>query len=629
MLIKKELLQLDSNTEVQFKELERSGKIFNANLRKKNGDLHARFFSDGKNYIFYCCASNEWTQRNQFAYGVKSLSADKAMIRKTKEFLFPCSSGECNWNLRYIDTIEECIAEFTYKIHRDKHYQSYLNKKALQEQHFAMFSGLPDDFEDWCCHRLFDDSQYLFFGKKDRNGVRLVTCSSCGASYKVTNGSIQHKASGVCEKCGHSAIYIAERYTGSRKDKRKACICSRKNDTYLFETREVYRSYDGATAKYIAVPIERTLYWPNVTKRKIYKYSYKNIMYYGYDWYRAIDERPTIKAMVYDRNLKGVLPGQFKTEVESALSVYQSDICVPRLVLNLELIPQTEYLLKMGMLQLAAEADRLLFGDGKGFSGAMGVNNAYREMYRQLDITAEEHGFVKNYEGLIKAESIRKMREHRINGRSDCVSLQKRYGVSIEKALRHIEKMKSPKNSADYLLMIWVDYLGMADELKFDLTNASVLYPSDLKAAHDRLVTMINERRMSEKKAQYEQEAKVFAERSGFFFDMAQKCQTKDYVMRIARTRYDLAKEGTELHHCVGSDMYWQRHVKGESLICFIRKRGQEDIPYFTCEITLNSFNGYYISQLYGMKDCKPNAEIRAFAEKFLRMIKPMSRKIV
>ncbi len=32
------------------------------------------------------------------------------------------------------------------------------------------------------------------------------------------------------------------------------------------------------------------------------------------------------------------------------------------------------------------------------------------EMYRQLDITAEEHGFVKNYEGLIKAESIRKMR---------------------------------------------------------------------------------------------------------------------------------------------------------------------------------------------------------------------------
>ncbi len=629
MLIKKELLQLDGDIEVQFGNLKRSGKVFNANLRKKNGELYARFFSDGKNYIFYRCDSNEWTQRNQFIDSVQSLPEDKVMIRETKEFLFPCNDEDRNWNLRYVDTIEECITEFTSNVHRNKHYQDYLNKKALQERHLAMFPELPNDFEEWCCHRLFDNIQYLFFGKKNKKGVRCVTCSSCGASYEVSDANIQYKALGVCEKCGHSAIYIAERYTGSREDKQKACICSRKGDTYLFDTREVYRTYTGTKAKYISVPVERVLYWPKAEKRKIYKYGYKNIMYCGYDWYRAVDERPTIKAMVYDRNLTNVLPGRFAMEIENALSGYQSDICVPRLVLNLEVIPQTEYLLKMGMLQLAAEADRLPFGDGKGFADAMGVNNAYREMYKQLDITVEEHGFVKNYDGLIKAESICKMREYRINGRADCVSLRNRYGISIEKALRHIERLKSSKNSADYLLMIWNDYLGMAEELKFDLTNMSVLYPNDLKAAHDRLVTMINEQKMVAKKAQYEQEAKAFAERSGFFFDMAQKCQTKDYVMRIARTRYDLTKEGTELHHCVGSDMYWQRHAKGESLICFIRKRGQEDIPYFTCEITLNSFNGYRISQLYGMKDCKPNAEIRAFAEKFLRMIEPMNQKIV
>ncbi len=49
MLIKKELLQLDSNTEVQFKELERSGEKYSMLIcGRKNGDLHARFSPTGR-----------------------------------------------------------------------------------------------------------------------------------------------------------------------------------------------------------------------------------------------------------------------------------------------------------------------------------------------------------------------------------------------------------------------------------------------------------------------------------------------------------------------------------------------------------------------------------------------------
>lgn len=628
MLIKRELLQLSSDIAIRFASLERSGKIFNVNLRKKSGKLYARFFTDGKNYIFYKIDNKEWTRRNQLVYGLQDLPKDKTQLTEIKKFMFP-AIDERDWNWRHIDTVEECITEFTSQIHRNKHYRDYLNKKALQEQHFAMFPDLPADFEDWCCHNLFDDKQYLFFEKKSKKGIRRIMCSSCGASYETADANIRHKASGVCEKCGHLAMYVAKHYAGSRKDKRKACICSQQGDAYLFETREVYQTYTGIRAKYIAVPIERILYWPKAEKRKIYKYSYKNIMHYGLDWYRAINELPTIKGMVYDRDLLDILPGRFGAELEKVLKEYRVDICVPRLVINLELIPQTEYLFKMGMMQLAAEADRLQFGDGNNFSGAMGVNSVYRELYKQLDITTEEHYFIKKYEGLIKPENMLKLRAYRVTETKYLARLKNKYGIGVEKALRYMEKIWAEKSSMNFCLMTWSDYLGMADELKFDMKNVSVLFPNGLKDAHDRLVAMINEQKLAEKSAKYEREAKEFAEHSGFFLEMAKKCQTKEYVMRIAQTRYDLTKEGTELHHCVGSDMYWQRHIKGESLICFIRKRGQEDVPYFTCEIALNNFNGYHISQLYGKKDCKPNAEIRAFAEKFLRMIKPIKQKII
>ncbi len=431
-------------------------------------------------------------------------------------------------------------------------------------------------------------------------------------------------------ECGHNALYIAERYIRSREDKRDACVCSKNGNVYLFETFKVYRTYDERQRpKYIPEPIELVLYWPDKKKGKLYKYSYTNIMYYGYDWHRSIDKLPHLNAMVYDRNLRDVLPGRHGKQLATVLENYPFRLCVPRLVLNLELIPQTEYLLKMQMIQLAANADSLTFQPAeKGFAASMGVDNVYRDIYKKMDITPEEHFFIKNYGAFIKGEILQQMRLLGVAGNYTLLGLKRNYDISVEKALRYVCKLGG-KRHVKYYFDRWYDYLGLAKALDFDLNNDTILYPKDPLQEHDRLVELQRRIREETMKEQREKEAALLAEKTDFYVDMARKCQTEKYMIKIARTHNDLIREGIELHHCVGGEHYWNKHWQGKSLICFIRKRGEENTPYFTCEIGLEGTSGYYIAQLYGMKDCKPNKEIRAFAEKYLRMIKPAEKKVV
>lgn len=47
----------------------------------------------------------------------------------------------------------------------------------------------------------------------------------------------------------------------------------------------------------------------------------------------------------------------------------------------------------------------------------------------------------------------------------------------------------------------------------------------------------------------------------------------------------DLIHEGNFLHHCINkSDRYYERIVKGESYIFFVRKTDRMSVPYYTVE---------------------------------------------
>ena len=73
------------------------------------------------------------------------------------------------------------------------------------------------------------------------------------------------------------------------------------------------------------------------------------------------------------------------------------------------------------------------------------------------------------------------------------------------------------------------------------------------------------------------------------------------FIIRPAKDAAEIVAEGRYLHHCVGLDTYLSKHNKGQSIILFLRKASEKDIPFITIEI-----KGDKIIQWYGAYDKKP-----------------------
>lgn len=62
--------------------------------------------------------------------------------------------------------------------------------------------------------------------------------------------------------------------------------------------------------------------------------------------------------------------------------------------------------------------------------------------------------------------------------------------------------------------------------------------------------------------------------------------QFGDYIVVIPTCGQDIITEGERMHHCVGS--YADRVVRGETFICFVRRKDTPDDCYITCQVHTN-----------------------------------------
>ena len=164
----------------------------------------------------------------------------------------------------------------------------------------------------------------------------------------------------------------------------------------------------------------------------------------------------------------------------------------------------------------------------------------------------------------------------------------------------------------------YTDYLKMAREIGSDMTDEFVLYPRDVKTAHDAVMNVINEReRKRKRKEAREKDAsiqKVYKRIKKKF-----SYENDDFVLRPAKTNSELVKEGQTQHICVGSAGYAGKMIRGESYILFLRKKDHPEKPFYTVEITPQ----YEILQRHGKynKEGKEVTAVDAFLEKFRREV--------
>lgn len=174
-------------------------------------------------------------------------------------------------------------------------------------------------------------------------------------------------------------------------------------------------------------------------------------------------------------------------------------------------------------------------------------------------------------------------------------TLLDKYGYDIPTLVKYIDKNKIRLSS-------YSDYLKACAELKLDMTEPKNAYPHDFQYWHDMRIdqySAIKDTDLNEKLT------KIAQKYLGLEYN---RC---GFLIRIAKLKNDLLKEGSVLEHCVGRMNYDQRMVEERSLIFFVRLAESPDVPFVTVELGLQG--SVRIVQAYGKKDTDPPAEVKAF----------------
>lgn len=145
---------------------------------------------------------------------------------------------------------------------------------------------------------------------------------------------------------------------------------------------------------------------------------------------------------------------------------------------------------------------------------------------------------------------------------------------------------------AERILREWNDYLDMAAQLGYDLTEKTVAMPKELRQRHDTAAETIKARANEAELKKYKKRRRMLENR--YAFRMA------GYCILIPKGTEEIIAEGKTLHHCVGG--YAVRHVEGKTTILFLRKTRTPARSFLTIEMeTVNGIER--IRQIHGFKN--------------------------
>ena len=175
------------------------------------------------------------------------------------------------------------------------------------------------------------------------------------------------------------------------------------------------------------------------------------------------------------------------------------------------------------------------------------------------------------------------------------------------------------------------DYIRACDWLKKDFSDTKVLFPRNFQEVHDlytkqygawkaeqaRLAEIERQRRIAKQKKEERERAKSLGEN---LKEMADRFSFlaktgDDYLVKVARSKLDLIDEGSALNICVGYMGYDERMAEGKSIICFIRRTTEPDVPFVCAEVKVGAT--LKLVQCNGEKN-KNVPEVKKFTDEWM-----------
>lgn len=511
-------------------------------------------------------------------------------------------------------------------------------KQHTMERIFEMLPYLDmDKLKTWVRDELFCKVNYATVSSAKEGST--AECLYCGERFslrELKSGSAQHNTSGICPKCGR-VITFKDEWRGHKTliDYGYFLVVQKmRNKALMLRSFYVRRSYGREWDERLGLSEHMRLYvHPDGIRTFVRKlYSVYGMDYFFIDEYSSceywIEQKSVGKPMPYNyfqSSIDYILGIKWETGLSKTLFKYSCaeefmrsiDSCYPPdLTKYLELYVKypvlTEKLFKEGFSNLLK--DKI-----NGCLPMQMVNFRKKTVSEAFGVPRRA---VKELKGCGRTQLINKQFIIRYNLKGDVTKFVERYYPYYTKEINFLAKRMTVNKLWTYLskqeyvthncsISDYYDYLHECEKLKLDLSRKFILFPEDLRKAHEE-----TSRAIRELKAQKEAEAIAEQDRA---FAVKLKALEKKYsfsadglFIRPAKGAGELIKEGASLNHCVAT--YSDKYLNGQTIILFIRKESAPDESYYTMELSPQSET---VIQCRGLRNCGKTPEIEEFLRKW------------
>lgn len=517
-------------------------------------------------------------------------------------------------------------------------------KKITEEQYrhakkmaFAKsIDGLPKKVDKWIDESVLKYSRYLFTYRE--KGKRYDYCTHChkdvalelGRTYSaadVQNVNCKHKEIGFCPAC-KSTVEFRDSGRGRKYmyDQKYILFATKLRDggilvragfverdyrldyttvkTNFFEEYRIYYNtgVDAVWAKRWSYGFHgRELYWermvtiPEPSSRQPWYTDEKNYAenhYYGFndETFKSTNLQYA-QMSAYMENFGGNPCGWLDTYVKYPVL--------------------TEKLVKEGFIRLAVNdswTNGVVNRRAKTVSAALGLTKKeLRELPEKTRDAVLYAQLAKKY-GITPAQA----RKYAAYSLTSIENVEKH--LPFKKAVKYLDKQKE-------MIYTLCDYWNDCEKLNLDLKREDILLPPDLAQAHQRtneaLAEASRQKELEETRRMQEEFGKRLKKLERDF-----DFESGALLIRPARSHAELIDEGSALHHCVAT--YAKKHLSGQTVIFFIRKKSEPDKPFYTLEYNPKTES---IVQCRGLHNCGKTPEVEAFVDAWSGYIRNKKKK--
>lgn len=490
--------------------------------------------------------------------------------------------------------------------------------REIAEQNKLMknFGRLPQGYNKWIERELFYDGSFLAFNNKTRKAY----CTLCENEHEIPKKiNYKHNSEGTCPVCGNTVTYIRETVAKYEHAVKWALVVQRSGEDillrYICNMRDYSNGYRTREDSY--KEMLRTL----CTKDASPDFQY-NYVVNGWIPYREEQWSITLRPTIYDLPLEGVtlynadklrqtLKGtwaEYSGAEEIINQKHQSKSFLLENYLNLyRRTPAVEKLARVGFTNLIHDTmgrwayKPIVNPQATDLRSALGLS-----AYQVKLLLREKNPSAKNLEVLKKYPNIS----------IELWDLIKKYDQSVIKEIMkwEVNKVKALAYMKEQEIRYsdYRDHLEQLTELGINKT-AKNLYPENFRAAHARLTGEVIRRREEKKAVEREEINALISIKHKELMQTKPLSLKENGLMVMFPSSYeDLANEGEKLHHCVRT--YADKIADGKTMVFFIRRESEPDVPYYTLE-----WFGGSIIQCRGKFNQPAQGETMKFAEHFSR----------